>query len=269
MKKKSPLSVIYLVLILIFLYAPIFTLMVLSFNSGRSMGHWSGFSLHWYAELFEDETIMEALINTIVIALVSAASATLIGTLACLGIQKLGNKSRNILLALNNVSLLNADIVTGISLMLSFVFFGITLSMGTVILSHITFCLPYVILSVMPKLKQLGTTHYDAALDLGATPAYAFFKIQLPELMPGIASGFLLSFTLSVDDFIVTHFTRGAGVNTLSTMIYGMVKVGIRPTIYALSTIVFILVLILLLLANYLPSKKKSLDEKRHAEARL
>ncbi len=256
--KKQPLRVLYLVLILIFLYAPILTLMVLSFNSGRSMGHWSGFSLHWYAEMFQDEDIMSALLNTLIIALVSAATSTVIGTAACLGIQKMSSKKRSILLGLNNITLLNADIVTGISLMLAFVVFGISLSMGTVILAHITFCIPYVILSVIPKVKQLGMTQYEAALDLGASPAYAFFKISLPELMPGITSGFLLAFTLSVDDFIVTHFTRGAGVNTLSTMIYGQVKVGIRPTIYALSTIVFVLVLILLLLANYRPGKNRA-----------
>jgi len=257
---------IYFILIIIFLYAPIATLMVLSFNTGRSMGKWSGFSLHWYAEMFQDETIMEALKNTILIALVSATAATVIGTAACLGIQRMRPAARNTLLALNQIPLLNADIVTGISLMLTFIAFGITLSMGTLILAHITFCIPYVILSVLPKLKQLGNTTYEAALDLGATPWYAFWKVVLPDIRPGIVTGFLMAFTMSVDDFIVTHFTRGAGVNTLSTMIYGQVKIGIRPTIYALSTIVFVLVLIVLLCANFLPDKLEERRRKQNQE---
>jgi len=254
---------LYFVLIIIFLYAPIATLMVLSFNDGRSMGRWTGFSLHWYAEMFQDETIMEALKNTILIALISAGVSTVIGTAACLGIQRMRPKARNAVLALNQIPLLNADIVTGISLMLTFIAFGITLSMGTLILAHITFCIPYVILSVLPKLKQLGNTTYEAALDLGATPWYAFWKIVLPDIRSGVVTGFLMAFTMSVDDFIVTHFTRGAGVNTLSTMIYGQVRIGIRPTIYALSTIVFLLVLIVLLCANFLPGKPEQKHSRR------
>ena len=252
---KKTLNRIYLILIIIFLYAPIITLMVLSFNNGRSMGKWTGFSLHWYAEMLKDENIMDALRNTLVIALIASGASTIIGTAATVAIQRMKPRYRNILLGANNIPLLNADIVTGISLMLMFVAFGITLSMGTVILAHITFCIPYVILSVMPRAREIGSNSYEAALDLGATPVYAFFKVTLPELKPGIISGFLLSFTMSVDDFIVTHFTRGAGVNTLSTMIYGSVKIGIRPTIYALSTIVFLTVLVLLIIANVVPAR--------------
>ena len=266
MKKNRVVNRIYLILIIIFLYAPILTLMVLSFNNGKSMGKWTGFSLHWYAEMFQDDTIMEALRNTLVIALIASVASTVIGTAATVAIQRMRPRSRNALLAANNVPLLNADIVTGISLMLMFVAFGVTLSMGTVILAHITFCIPYVILSVLPRAREIGNSSYEAALDLGATPVYAFFKVTLPELKPGIISGFLLAFTMSVDDFIVTHFTRGAGVNTLSTMIYGMVKIGIRPTIYALSTIVFLTVLVLLIIANVGPARaEKKRREGTHA----
>ena len=159
-------------------------------------------------------------------------------------------------MAFNNIPLLNADIVTGISLMMTFLVFGISLSWGTVLLSHITFCIPYVILSVMPKIKQLSPNMYEAALDLGATPAYAFRKVILPDLMPGITSGFLLAFTMSVDDFVVTHFTRGAGINTISTLIYSQVKVGIRPTLFALSTVIFVIVLVVLVISNVVQNRK-------------
>lgn len=255
MKKHGALRVIYLVLIIIFLYAPIFTLMVLSFNEGKSMGKWTGFSLRWYASMFSDEEIMEALGNTVFIALVSALVSTVIGTAVCIALPRMNKKIRDAFLALNNIPLLNADIVTGLSLMLAFVAFGVSLSMRTVILSHITFCIPYVILSVRPRVKRLGNTGYEAALDLGATPGQALFKVILPEIRPGITAGFLMAFTMSVDDFIVTHFTRGAGVNTLSTLIYGQVRIGIRPTVYALSTIVFVTVLIVLVLANVFQGK--------------
>ena len=255
MKKHGFIRILYLALIIIFLYAPILTLMVLSFNEGKSMGRWTGFSLRWYAHMFSDADILEALWNTVLIALVSAAASTVIGTAVCIALPRMNKKLRSTLLSINNIPLLNADIVTGLSLMLAFVAFGISLNLGTVILAHITFCIPYVILSVRPKVKQLGNTSYEAALDLGATPAQALFKVVLPDLRPGIVSGFLMAFTMSVDDFIVTHFTRGAGVNTLSTLIYGQVRVGIRPTIYALSTIIFILVLVLLLAYNIFQSK--------------
>ncbi len=267
MKESKFLRRLYMVLIILFLYAPIFTLMVLSFNEGRTMGKWTGFSLHWYAEMFEDEDIMEALRNTVFIALVAAVASTVIGTMFCLALPRLNRRLRSLLLALNNVPLLNADIVTGLSLMLMFVAFGITLSMGTVILAHITFCIPYVVLSVRPKVRQLGMTYYEAALDLGATPSKAFFKVILPELRSGIFSGFHMAFTMSVDDFIVTHFTRGAGINTLSTMIYGQVRIGIRPTVYALSTIVFAVVFILLIVSNIFSGRNATARTRRKAES--
>ena len=234
--------------------------MVLSFNSGKTMNAWTGFSLDWYEEMFQSQQIMEALKNTLTIAFWAATIATVIGVAACIGLNSMREKSRSLLMGLNNIPLLNADIVTGISLMLSFLLFGISLNYGTVLFAHITFCIPYVILSVMPKFRQLQNHTYEAALDLGASPVYAFFKVVLPDIMPGIISGFLLSFTMSVDDFVITHFTRGVGINTLSTLIYSQVKVGIRPTLYALSTVIFVTVLIILIVVNIISNKK---EEKR------
>ncbi len=251
---------LYLALILLFLYLPIGTLMVLSFNEGKSMNAWQGFSTKWYAEMFRNQEIMEALGNTLTIALWASVAATVVGVLACIGLNAMSEKKRSLFMGLNNIPLLNADIVTGISIMMSFLLFGISLSYGTVLFAHITFCIPYVILSVMPKFKQLENHTYEAALDLGATPAYAFFKVVLPDIMPGIVSGFLLSFTMSVDDFVITHFTRGAGINTLSTLIYSQVKIGVRPTLYALSTLIFVVVLLVLMMVNLLSSRRKSGD---------
>ena len=257
---KKALKGLYLTLIVLFLYLPIGTLMVLSFNSGKTMNAWTGFSLDWYEEMFQSQQIMEALKNTLTIAFWAATIATVIGVAACIGINSMREKSRSLLMGLNNIPLLNADIVTGISLMLSFLLFGISLNYGTVLFAHITFCIPYVILSVMPKFRQLQNHTYEAALDLGASPVYAFFKVVLPDIMPGIISGFLLSFTMSVDDFVITHFTRGVGINTVSTLIYSQVKVGIRPTLYALSTVIFVTVLIILIVVNIISNKK---EEKR------
>ena len=249
---------LYLALILLFLYLPIFTLMVLSFNEGKTMSKWTGFSLKWYEEMFSSRTIMDALGNTLTVAFWAAAIATIIGLLACIGMNAMKDRSRLVLMGINNIPLLNADIVTGISIMMTFIVCGISLNYGTVLFSHITFCIPYVILSVMPKFKQLERNTYEAALDLGASPVYAFFKVVLPDIMPGVLSGFLLSFTMSVDDFVITHFTRGAGINTLSTLIYSQVKVGIRPTLYALSTVIFVLVLVILIVVNILSNRKET-----------
>ena len=257
---KKVLKGIYLALIILFLYLPIFTLMVLSFNEGKTMNAWTGFLFRWYREMFSNRTIMEALGNTLTIAFWAAAAATVVGVMACIGLNAMKEKHRSFFMGLNNIPLLNADIVTGISLMLSFLLFGISLNYGTVLFAHITFCIPYVILSVMPKFRQLENHTFEAALDLGASPAYAFFKVVLPDIMPGIISGFLLSFTMSVDDFVITHFTRGAGINTLSTLVYSQVKVGIRPTLYALSTVIFAAVFVILILVNIISNKR---EEKR------
>ena len=252
---RSAYQNLYLVLIFIFLYAPIVTLMVLSFNSSKSRTQWGGFTLDWYIELFNNRVIMEALSNTLLIAFVSALVATIIGTAACIAINNMGKTARSIIMGITNIPMLNADIVTGISLMLAFIAFGISLGFQTILIAHITFNIPYVILSVMPKLKQTNKHTYEAAMDLGATPVYAFFKVIFPDILPGILSGFLLAFTMSLDDFIITHFTKGAGINTLSTLIYSEVRRGIKPSMYALSTIIFVVVLVLLLITNF--GKKK------------
>ena len=248
---------IYLLLIIIFLYAPIVTLIVLSFNSSKTRAKWGGFTFKWYSELLKNEAIMNALFNTLLIAVVASVVSTLIGTIACISIMNLRKKTRAIVMGVTNIPMLNAEIVTGISLMLLFISFGFRFGLGTILLSHITFCIPYVILSVMPRMQQLNPHAYEAALDLGAGPVYGFFKVVLPEIMPGITSGFLMAFTMSIDDFIITHFTKGAGVDTLSTKIYTEVKKGIKPEMYALSTIIFLTVLILLLLVNYKPAEKQ------------
>jgi Spermidine/putrescine-binding periplasmic protein len=249
---------IYLTLILILLYTPIITLMVLSFNKSKSRSRWGGFSIQWYVELFQNKSIMNALYTTLMIAMLSAFIATIIGTAASLGIHSMKRKSRTVLLGITNIPMLNADIVTGISLMLLFIIFRTRFGFSTVLMAHITFNIPYVILSVMPKLKQMNKNTYDAALDLGASPIYAFYKVIFPEILPGIFSGFLLSFTMSLDDFVITHFTKGPGVDTLSTKIYTEVRKGIKPEMYALSTLLFLTVLILLLLVNSTPKPKET-----------
>ena len=214
----------YLVLILIFLYAPIVTMMVLSFNSSKSRTQWGGFTFQWYTQMFDSATIMDALVNTLLIAFVSALIATIIGTAASIAINSMKPLPRTIIMGITNIPMLNADIVTGISLMLAFIAFGISLGFQTILIAHITFNIPYVILSVMPKLKQTNKSTYEAAMDLGASPVYAFFKVVFPDILPGVLSGFLLAFTMSLDDFIITHFTKGAGINTLSTLIYSEVR---------------------------------------------
>ena len=247
----------YLVLILVFLYAPIATMAVLSFNSSKSRTQWGGFTTRWYTELFSSSTIMTALYNTLLIAFLSSIIAVIIGTAAAIAINNMKRVPRTIVMGITNIPMLHADIVTGISLMLAFIAFGISLGFKTILIAHITFNIPYVILSVMPKLKQTDKSTYEAAMDLGATPVYAFFKVVFPDILPGVLSGFLLAFTMSLDDFIITHFTRGAGINTLSTLIYSEVRRGIKPSMYALSTIIFLTVLILLLITNFAPKRKK------------
>ena len=248
----------YLVLVLIFLYAPIAVMMVLSFNSSKSRSQWGGFTTQWYKEMFESPVIMEALYNTLMIAFLSAIIATILGTAAAIGISSMKKAPRTIFMGINNIPMLNSDIVTGISLMLAFIAFGISLGFKTVLIAHISFNIPYVILSVMPKLKQTSRYTYEAALDLGASPLQAFFKVIFPDILPGVLSGFLMAFTMSLDDFIITHFTKGAGINTLSTLIYSEVRRGIKPSMYALSTLIFATVLILLLITNFSPDDAKT-----------
>ena len=255
MMKKS-IERIYLLIIFLFLYLPILVLIVLSFNDSKAKVVWGGFTLRWYRELLANTAVMEAFYTTIFVSLASALIATLLGTLAALGIDAMRKRGKAIMLGATNIPLLNADIVTGISMMLLFVRFT-RLGLNTVLIAHITFNIPYVVLNVLPKLKQQSRTTYEAALDLGATPLYAFFKITWPQILPGVLSGFLMAMTMSLDDFSVTYFTKGAGINTLSTMIYTEMRKGIRPEMYALSTILFMIALILLLFMNFRPAARK------------
>ena len=248
---------IYVSLIFLFLYAPIGTLIVLSFNASKTRSKWGGFTMQWYASLLQDEVILDALTTTLLIAFLSALIASVIGTIAAVAMNGMKRRTRTLLIGVTNIPMLNADIVTGISLMLLFISIGLRFGFGTILLSHITFNIPYVILCIMPRMKQLNLSVYEAALDLGASHITAFFKVMLPDLMPGILSGFLMAFTMSLDDFIITHFTKGAGIDTLSTKIYTEVKKGIKPEMYALSTIIFVTVLILLFLVNKTPDKKE------------
>lgn len=244
------LKKIYLIIIFVFLYAPVLTLIVFSFNDSKSRGHWGGFTMKWYGQLFKDRQVMSSLYYTIIIALLSAIVATVTGTAAAVGIHSMKKVLKSFVMNLTYLPVVSPDIVTGISLMILFVFIRMNLGFTTLLLAHITFNIPYVVLSVLPKLKQLNKHMYEAALDLGAKPLYAFFRVILPEIMPGVVTGFLLAFTLSLDDFIISFFTTGSGVSTLSITIYSMARLGISPKINALSTLMFIVVLVLLLIVN-------------------
>lgn len=246
----------YLFLIILFLYLPIFVLIVSSFNDSRILGKWNGFTFEWYKQLFENASIMNALRTTLVLALLASIIATVLGTIACITISKMKKSTKSIVMSITNIPMLNAEIVTALAFMLLFVGLGVSLSFSTVLIAHVTFCIPYVVLNVMPKVSQMDNNMYEAALDLGATPFQAFYKVTLPEIMPGILSGFLMSFTMSIDDFIITHFTRGSGIDTLSTKIYTEVRKGIKPEMYALSTLLFVTVFVLLFLVNYGPKSK-------------
>ena len=262
---KKYLQKIYLALIFIILYAPIVTLIVLSFNQSKTRAKWGGFTLKWYRELLDNEQIMSAFYTTLIIAFVSAAVATIIGTAAAIAIQSMKQKWKTLYMGLTNIPMMNAEIVMGVSLMLLFIAFHMTLGFGTILIAHITFNIPYVILSVAPKLKQTNRYTYEAALDLGASPLKAFFKVVFPDIVPGVLSGFMLAFTMSLDDFVITHFTKGPGIDTLSTKIYTEVRKGIKPEIYALSTIMFVTVLVLLLLINYSPKETEEVTAKKKA----
>lgn len=254
---RNVLRKCYISLIFLFLYAPILTLIVLSFNASKTRAKWGGFTLKWYVSMFRNKAILQALSNTLLIAALSAFIATVIGTIACISMQAMKRRNRAVIMGITNIPMLNADIVTGISLMLLFITLGMRFGFMTILLSHITFNIPYVILSVMPRMKQLNPSIYEAALDLGASHIRAFFKVVFPDILPGVLSGFLMAFTMSLDDFIITHFTKGPGIDTLSTKIYTEVKKGIKPEMYSLSTLIFVTVLILLFLVNRSPSGHK------------
>ncbi|MBR0227039.1 MAG: ABC transporter permease [Clostridia bacterium] len=241
---------LYLGLILFFLYIPIIVLIVQSFNAGKSRAKWEGFSFRWYEELFHDPNIINALVITLAIAVLAALFSTIIGTFAAIGIHAMKRRPQNLMLTLNNIPMTMPDIVTGISLMLLFIFTQVERGFVTMLLAHITFDVPYVILSVMPKLKQMNKHSYEAALDLGATPMYALFHVILPEVMPGVITGAMLAFTLSLDDFTISYFTTNPLVQNLSTLIYSQARKGIKPTMNALSALMFVALLVLLLVVN-------------------
>lgn len=240
----------YLAVILIFMYLPIAALMIFSFNDSKSMAKWTGFSFRWYEQLFTDPIIAETVWVTLSVAVLAAAVSTLIGTLAAIGISSFRKKTRESLISLTNIPMVNADIVTGISLLLLFIFLNIPRGYWTMLLAHITFDIPYVIFSVLPKLNQMDHGTYEAALDMGATPSYAVRKVVLPQIMPGILTGALLAFTMSFDDFMISFFTTQGAIQNLSTYIYSMARVGINPMINALSAIMFVVVITLLLIVN-------------------
>ena len=247
----------YLSLILFFLYIPIVVLIVQSFNAGKSRAKWEGFSFRWYEELFKDPNIMNALVVTLAIAVLAALFSTILGTFAAIGIHAMKRRPQNLMLTLNNIPMTMPDIVTGISLMLLFIFTQVERGFVTMLLAHITFDVPYVILSIMPKLKQMNKHSYEAALDLGATPMYALFHVILPEIMPGVITGAMLAFTLSLDDFTISYFTTNPLVQNLSTLIYSQARKGIKPTMNALSALMFIALLVLLLVVNKRSEKEE------------
>ena len=244
------LSRIYNTLIMAFLYAPIVVLIVFSFNGSKSRSIWNGFSLQWYEALWVDAEIREALWVTLKVAVLSALFATVIGVLAAVGIHRLNRRLRKVFLTVNNLPMVNPEIVTGISLMLLFIFAKVDRGYFTMVLAHITFDVPYVVLSVMPKLKQMNKHTYEAALDLGATPGYALWHVLIPECKQGIVTGALLAFTLSLDDFTISYFTTSPLVQNLSTLIYSATKLGISPVYYALSSLMFVVLLVLLMIVN-------------------
>ena len=253
---KKAASRIYMALVFIFLYAPILVLVVYSFNGSETASRsvWGGFTLRWYQRLFEDRMLLEALRNTIVIAIIAAIVSTVLGTMAAVGINSMKKLPQRIVMNITNLPMVNPDIVTGVSLMLLFVaavslFGGRSLGMASLIASHITFCLPYVILSVLPKLRQMDQNLYEAAQDLGCPPVKAFFKVVLPEIMPGIVTGMIMAFTLSIDDFVISYFTSGT-TQTLPIYIYSMTRKRVSPEINALSTVLFVVVMALLIVVN-------------------
>ena len=255
-------SKIYTAIIFIFLFAPIAILLVFSFNEGKSLSVFSGFSMKWYSELFRDRDTLAAVKNTLVLACSSAVVSTVMGTAAAVGINKLRNRYiRAAMDTVTNIPMVNPDIITGISLMLMFVFvgqlFGLrsSLSFWSMLAAHITFCLPYVILQVLPKLNQMDPSLPEAAMDLGCTPVRAFFKAELPEIMPGVVTGLIMAFTLSLDDFVISYFTQGNGFQTLPIRIYNMTKKTVTPKMYALATIIFFVILALLLISNLVDSE--------------
>lgn len=249
----------YFALLLIFLYAPIVLVIIFSFNAGDSRGIFEGFSLQWYEKLFQNDSgLLDALGNTLIVAVLSSLIATVIGTYAAIILCKMTPLGKRVTMIVNNIPMLNAEIVTGISLMMLFAFISVPLGFGSLLIAHVAFNVPYVVLSVLPRVRGLNTSTYEAALDLGASPVRAFFQVTLPEIMPGVISGMLMAFTLSLDDVIISYFTAGSEFITLSVMINAMTKRSVPLTVNALSALMFVAVFVLLLLINFRkPSKEK------------
>lgn len=252
-KKRKIASKIYVALVMVFLYLPIAVLILYSFNDGKT-SVWKGFTLKWYYELFNNSAIMTSLYNTLIIAVLAALVSTVLGTLAAIGVYNMKKPVRSLVTNVSNIPIINPEIVTGVSFMLLFAFLGtlfnFEMGFATVLIAHISFCTPYVILNVMPKLRQMDYSIYEAALDLGCNPRQAFFKTVMPEIMPGVISGMLMSFTYSLDDFVITYFTRGPKFQTLPIEIYTMLRRRISPTINALSTLLFIITIAILIIVN-------------------
>ena len=260
--KGKTLSRIYTALIMLFLFAPIAILLVFSFNKAKSLSVFSGFSLYWYRELFRDSDTLGAVRNTLVLAVSAALISTVMGTAAAVGIDKLRSRYiRTLMDSVTNIPMINPDIITGISLMLMFVFVGrlfgaaTSLNFWTMLIAHVTFCLPYVILQVLPKLQQMDRSLPEAAMDLGCTPFRAFIKAEIPEIFPGVITGLIMAFTLSLDDFVISYFTAGNGFQTLPIRIYNMTKKTVTPKMYALATIIFFVILALLIASNVIEAR--------------
>ena len=269
-------SKIYSGVIFCFLIAPIVVLLVFSFNESKSLSVLSGFSLNWYQELLRDRNTLESVKNTLLLAASATAIATVIGTTAAVGIHKLRSKwYRAVMNTVTDIPMTNPDIITGISLMLMFVFVGrlfgasTSLSFLTMLIAHVTFCTPYIILQVLPKLQQMDKALPEAAMDLGCTPMRAFWKVEVPEILPGIITGAIMAFTLSLDDFVISYFTSGNGFETLPIRIYGMTKKTVNPKMYALATIIFFVTLTLLLISNVVDNEEsRSLRAARKKQAK-
>ncbi len=265
-RKNGVLSKIYIALIIVFMYAPIAVLIFFSFNNSKTTV-WNGFTLKWYEALFNDSNIMNALANTLIIAVLASLSATILGTAAAIGISNFKGKKRLIIQNVSNIPIISPDIVLGVSLMLLFTFLGVIFNfeMGffTVLIAHICFCVPFVVLNVMPRINRMDQSIYDAALDLGCNQWQAFYKVVIHELMPGIFSGLMMSFTYSLDDFIITYFTRGAKFQSLSIEIYSMTHRRISPKINALSALLFLAVLVIMILINLRDRHEEKVSAKK------
>lgn len=264
-------STVITVLVFIFLYIPIIILAIASFNSGTDIAVFKSFTFNQYAELFKDDSLLVLVRNSFLIAIISTAVATILGTAASVGIYKMSKRLRNLVLNMTNIPMTNPDIVTGVSLALMFAFTGTLLKLNsilgfwTLLIAHITFNLPYVILNVMPRLHQMDSNLTDAALDLGCTPVKAFFKVTIAEIMPGIIAGALMSFTMSLDDFVISYFVTGSSFVTLPVEIYNYTKKPLHPKLYALFTLMFLVILVLMIVMNVLQAKGEK--KIRHREA--